>query len=218
MNFAADEWLHNVSHVRSRLSRWEYVRTIYESRNIASPDSSLELFPIQLPYRANDSWIAVEFPSTNDDDTPFTILHDTLSIVVHGESASFSAGSQAGILLDEWTETIPVKEEITGISFNYNQPNATPPQALLLAVPAIEKGTWDWDELVGILNDTLLRAKLRAVEPALLDKINKPETGVLLPAILANFSQYDLDLALDYRINVSALTDKIPIQTAGLSS
>jgi len=218
MNFAADEWLQNVSHVRPRLSRWEYIRTVYESLNITSSDGLLELLPIQLPYRANDSWIAVEFPSTQDDGTPFTIMHDTLSIIVHGESTSFSAGSQAGILLDEWTETIPVKEEITGISFNYNQPNATPPQALLLAVPAIEKGNWDWDELVGILNDTLLRAKLRAVEPSLLDKIDKPETGVLLPALLANFSQYDLDLALDYRINVSALADKIPIQTAAFSS
>lgn len=218
MNFAADEWLQSVSHVRSRLSRWDYVRTVYESHNIVSVESSLALQPVQLPYRANDSWIAVEFPAANDDGTPFTILHDTLSIIVHGAPTVFSAGTQAGILLDEWTETIPVREEITGLSFNYNQPNATPPQALLLAVPAVEKGNWDWDELVGILNDTLLRAKLRAVEPALLDKINRAETGVLLPAILASFSQYDLDVALDYRINVSALTDKIPIQVAGLSS
>jgi hypothetical protein len=84
----------------------------------------------------------------------------------------------------------------------------------LLAVPAIEKGTWDWDELVGILHDTLLRSKLRAVEPSLLDKTNRPELGVLLPAILANFSQFDLDIALDYRLNHAFYAETIPILTA----
>ena len=70
---------------------------------------------------------------------------------------------------------------------------------------------WNWDDLVGILNDTLLRAKLRAVEPHLLNKLDKPELGVLLPAILSNFSQYDLDLALDYRLNVEFYATNIPV-------
>jgi len=215
MDLVADEWLQSVSHVRPRLFRWDGVRTVYESLHTTAPDENiLELQPIQLPYRAKDSWIAVEFPSVHEDNSPFNITHDTLSIIVHGTSAAFTANHQCGLLLDEWTETIPVKEEITGISFNYNQPNASPPQTLLLTVPPVEKGSWDWDELVGIVNDTMLRAKLRAVEPALLDKVNKPEIGVLLPALLANFSEYDLDIALDYRINIPYIAENFPIKTA----
>lgn len=216
MDFVADEWLQSVSHVRPRLAKWEGVRALYESLHVASPgNDQLELYPVQLPYRSKDSWIAVEFPSTDEDDEPFNITHDTLSVTVHGDaSSSFTANSQCGILVDEWTEIIPVKEEITGIGFNYNQPDAAPPQTLLLAVTPVEKGSWDWDALVGILNDTLLRAKLRAIEPALLDKVDKPETGVLLPALLASFSQYDLDIALDYRMNVDFLEEKIPIVAA----
>jgi hypothetical protein len=207
MKFVADEWLQNVSHVHPKLERWEYIRTLYETFN----NDILELKPIQLPYRANDSWLAVEFPSEYEPGVPFNIIHDTLSLTVHAAPACFTDTLQSGLLIDDWTETIPVKEEITGITFNYNQPNAMAPQCLLLAVPSQETGHWSWDELVGILNDTLLRAKLRAVEPDMLDKVNKPELGVLLPAVLANFSDTDLDLALDYRMNLPFFLESMPI-------
>lgn len=107
---------------------------------------------------------------------------------------------------------------MTGITFNYNQPNASPPQALLLAVTPEEKGNWTWDELVGILNDTLRRAKLRAVEPRLLEQLKRPESNVLLPAVLADFSQYDLNVALDYRINLLFYAQLIPIISASRGS
>jgi hypothetical protein len=116
-------------------------------------------------------------------------------------------------LIDDWTEVIPTRNETTGIAFNFDQPNATPPQALLFAVTPQQKGRWTWDDLVGILNDTLLRAKLRAVEPQWLDMIDKAEIGVLLPAILADFSQYDLNLALDYRLNIEYVNKTAPIKT-----
>jgi hypothetical protein len=174
------------------------------------------LNPVQLPYRANDNWIAVEFPSSNTDGTVFGISDDTLSIVIHGEPAFLTAGAQSGLLIDDWTEMVPNKEEITGLAFNYNQPNAVAPQALLLAVTPEEKGKWSWEELVGIVNDTFLRAKLRAVEPKLLDTVNKPEVGVLLPALLANFSKNDLDFSLDYAKNIVFMAENIPVSVINL--
>jgi hypothetical protein len=208
MTFAAEEWLQNVSHVRPKLARWDYIRTLLESFNT----NSLELKPVQLPYRAQDSWLAVEFPETDEiTHEPFNITHDTLSVVIHGDAAFNPAAKQCGLLIDDWTEVIPTKEEITGITFNYNQPNACPPQALLLAVTPQEKGHWTWDDLVGILNDTLQRAKRRAVEPILLDKRNRPELSVLLPAIVADFSQYDLNVSLDYRLNLQYFAQTIPL-------
>jgi hypothetical protein len=90
-----------------------------------------------------------------------------------------------------------------------------PPQALLLAVTPEETGAWSWEKLLGILNDTLLRAKLRAVEPRLLDTLQRPDTGVLLPAILSTFSQYGLDISLDYRLNVAFYENNLPLSTIG---
>ncbi len=218
MSFPADEWLQNAAHVRPTLARWDYVRTLHEMLNA----STIELHPVQLPFRAKDSWVAVEFPETYesiDDDgnpvnIPFTISHDTLSATIHGAHAFAAGAKQSGLLIDDWTEVIPTSNETTGISFNYNQPNAMPPQALLLAVTPKITGHWDWNDLVGVLEDTLLRAKLRAVEPLLLDKQDKPELSVLLPALLAGFSEYDVDVSLDYRLNLLAVMQDSPIKTA----
>ena len=85
----------------------------------------------------------------------------------------------------------------------------------LLAVTPNETGNWSWDELVGILNDTLLRAKLRAIEPALLDTQKKPELGVLLPAIMSTYSQQGLDISLDYRNNISYYAENLPLTSLG---
>lgn len=211
MLYPAEEWMQSVAHVRPNLSRWDYILSLYEWFN----GDRLSLLPIQLPYRANDSWLAVEFPPVDPlhPDQPFNIEHDTLSVTIHGDAAFVPASAQCGLLIDDWTEVIPTKNETTGIAFNYDQPNVVPPQALLLAVTPQEKGHWTWDDLIGILNDTLLRAKLRAVEPQLLDTLDNAQVGVLLPAILADFSQYDLNVALDYRINIPYVYATAPIVT-----
>ncbi len=207
-DYIVEEWMQQAAHVRPRLLRWDQVRSLYE---LDHTGEDLQLDAVQLPYRAKDSWLAVEFPEidpvTNE---PFNIVHDTLSIVVHGDAFT-PAARQSGLLIDDWTETIPTKEETTGITFNYNQPNATPPQALLLAVTPEVKGYWTWEDLTGILNDTLQRAKLRAVEPRLLDEVNNTAVSVLRPAIVADFTQYDLNVSLDYRLNLIMLANALPI-------
>jgi hypothetical protein len=113
---------------------------------------------------------------------------------------------------------MPTNEETTGIAFNYNQPNAVPPQALLLAITPEVKGHWTWDDLMGILNDTLTRIKLRAVEPDTLDKLTQPEINILRPAIMADFTQYDLNVALDYRMNLVAMAATMPVKTVSMAT
>jgi hypothetical protein len=89
---------------------------------------------------------------------------------------------QKGLLIDEWVEVIPAASEVTGIAFHFNQPNSEPPQVSLLAVTPEITGAWTWDKLVGIVQDTFLRAKLRAVEP---DQLGDTAFGHLLPAVVA---------------------------------
>jgi len=163
-----------------------------------------------------DSWLAIEFPATDpfDNTKPFTITNDTLSVAIHGTQAFQAGASHCGLLIDDWIEAIPTQEEITGITFNYNQPAAFPPQAILLTVSPSIKGHWTWNDLVNILTDTLMRAKLRAVEPQVLATANKVECSLLLPALLSNFTQFDLDIALDYRMNLKYVSEKMPVLNA----
>jgi hypothetical protein len=207
-----EEWLQGLARVRRPLYRWEMVRTLAD----ALSDVPLELHPVQVPYRANDSWLAVEFPKIdpnntdpNDPEKKFGISRDTLSIAAHGSSAFQVGVRQSGVLLDDWTEEIPTASETTGISFRFNQPNAMPPQALLLAVTPEETGSWDWDDLVGILADTLRRAKRRAVEPEQLEKLGST-WNALAPALVSEFStlfRNDVSLDLMGMLEFSALNE-----------
>ena len=125
------------------------------------------------------------------------------------------------MLIDDWTEDIPTARETTGIAFRYNQPNAMPPQALLLTVTPNETGSWDWDDLVGTLNDTLRRAKRRAVEPDQLETRTpawitsepawQPFSSVwntFSPALVSEFSTIQL---LDVSLDLMPMLDFVPL-------
>lgn len=205
-----EEWLQGLARIRAPLHRWEVVRTLADVLS----DVVLKLEPVQVPYRANDSWLAVEFPkidpNNNDPSDPekkFGISRDTLSIVAHGGGAFQLGTRQSGVLLDDWTEEIPTAKETTGIAFRFNQPNAAPPQSLLLVVTPQETGSWDWSDLMGTLSDTLRRAKRRAVEPEQLEKLGST-WNALAPALLSEFStlvQNDVSLDLMNMLNFSDL-------------
>ena len=79
------------------------------------------------------------------------------------------AARQCGLLIDEWTEVIPATQCDTAITFNYARPTNEPPQSILLVTSASNSGSWQWDDLVAALNETLDLAKKRAVEPAMLE-------------------------------------------------
>ena len=182
----ADEWLHGAACVRSLVHDFEIVRAMAD----ASRDVPLELSPIQLPFRTGDSWLGAQYPTT------MQVMHDTVSVVQHLPQGFAAAGAQCGLLIDQWLESVPTREEVTGLTFNFNAPNSAPPQALLLAVTPDETGSWQWDDLVDSVLDTFRRARLRAVEPDMLGDL--PGIGTLLPTVIAEFGTSAASVSLDY--------------------
>jgi hypothetical protein len=183
-----DEWLQGVARVREKVGTLETVGTLGE----AFGGMPMALKPLQLPFRETDHWIAVEYPEVAPQDLGqpevFVPEGDFLSVVQWLPASGFDAGGpQSGLLLDEWTEVIPGKQATTGIAVHYNQPSSEPPQVLLLAVTPEVTGAWTWAKLVGILHDTLDRARQRAVEP---DQLGSTGYGHLLPAVLSATSSY----------------------------
>ena len=73
---------------------------------------------------------------------------------------------------------MPSATETTGISFQYDQPNAAPPQTILVAVPPEIDSPWTLWSLQQVLLETLDLARIRAVDPDALD-----EVGHYLPAL-----------------------------------
>ena len=132
--------------------------------------------PVQFPYRDGDYWLGIEYPPS------YTPVGDVISLVFINQHQFENDGLQCGLLIDEWIEVIPNKEQTTGVTFNYNQPNASPPQSLLLAVTPRVTNQWDWDDLVYTIIDTVELAKNRAVEP---DHIDKSFLSHVLPGVFS---------------------------------
>jgi hypothetical protein len=186
IDFPVDEWMYGAARVRPLLHSWETALMLETAFGITPP----ALTPIQLPFAANDSWLALQYP---DD---YKIDSDRL-LYTCAYSAPFNPNArQCGLLLDEWTEVIPVAERDTAITFNYQRPDNEPPQTMLLVTPASSTGTWQWADLVDALVETLQLAKKRAVEPSSLD-----------PTVYSRFLPATVTASTSYAITIStALT------------
>jgi hypothetical protein len=191
------EWLHGAACVRPLVHNFEMLRAIAETVS----EFELGLAPLQLPHRPSDSWLAVQFPPDTE------VVHDTIALVQHLPQGFNAPAAQCGLLIDEWVEVIPRREETTGITFNFDAPNSAPPQAILLAIAPQQVGHWRFDDLVDTIRDTFRRARLRAVEP---DKLGDlPAIGTLLPAVMAEFSTGKSTISLDYSLVLATIRDGV---------
>jgi hypothetical protein len=170
---AIEGWLQSLARVRSRIADLSLACTAAQWTTGAEPT----LVPVQLPLVAADPWIAAEWAKAPGQG-------DIMSVMTVDAPASLASDLE-GLLLDDWTETVPTRRETTGIVFNFDRPNAAAPQALLLAVPPNADGRWQWQELVGAVTDTFDRARLRAIEP---DDIQTSALFQALPMTLMPFT------------------------------
>ena len=99
----------------------------------------------------------------------------------------------AGLLVDEWVEVVPNTTETTGIAFQYDQPNAAPPQTILIAVPPDVTVPWTVWSLQQVLLETLDLARIRAVDPDALD-----EVGHYLPALYFAVNMANQTVSTDF--------------------
>jgi hypothetical protein len=159
-DFPVDDWLHGVARVRDKMRHWENVVLLGQG---LAPAAAAELTPLQIPFVADEPWLALEFPSGH------AIAGDRLLYSAHFAEPFDRNVPVCGLLVDEWTEVIPGATETTGITFHYDRPNCEPPQTWLLALAARRDGGWTWEELLNAVDDTLDSAKRRTIEPVHLD-------------------------------------------------
>jgi len=188
VDFPVDDWIYGVARVREKLQHWENTIVLTE----AFGGKELTLHPIQLPHKINDSWLALSFPEAYDMES------DRLLYTAHYPEGFDKSKSQCGLLLDEWTDLIPSKKETAGVAFHYDRPNAEPPQAILLAIPSEFKGSWEWQDLVDTVNETLDMAKKRAIEPA---HIDTTAYARFLPALLSSMTTRPITPSLNFSFN-----------------
>ena len=142
--------------------------------------------------------MALQFRKPTETDPDFKVDADRLLYTAAYAAPFDKLSYQCGLLVDEWTEVIPSRKETTGITFHYDRPNAEPPQAILLAMPAVFRGHWQWTDLVNSLHETYQMAQMRAVEPGLIDDTAYAR---FLPATIMTVSTYLLTISTNLAVN-----------------
>ena len=188
LDFPVDAWLYGIARVREKMFAWEQVVTFATA--LGRPEPTLD--PLQLPFLSDDRWLGLEFPPEQK------LNKDRLLYTAHFVTPFNKAVRQCGILIDEWTETIPTSSADTGIAFHYDRPNCEAPQTMLLVTPSEFRGSWRWNDLVGALNETLDFAKRRAIEPKHID--NSPYAP-FLPATVVATQVHQLTIAVELGLN-----------------
>jgi len=196
LDFPVDTWLYGVARVREKMHAWEQL--LMFGGALGRPEPRLDA--MQLPFMPGDRWLALEFPPDQKLDT------DRLLYTAHFLRAFDKTAPQCGLLLDEWTETIPGTSVDTGIAFHHDRPNTEAPQAMLLVTPSTHRDTWRWDDLVSTLNETLDFAKRRAIEPA---HVDASPYGPLVPATVVATQVHQLTIALDLALNNNIVAAKV---------
>jgi hypothetical protein len=184
-----EDWLHGMARVHEKMKHLENCLLLREAFELN--EAALTMHPTQLPFKsAKYHWLALPFPTDEVDlEESNTLLYTAFT-----GSAATAPNEVCGLLVDEWVELIPAKEEMTGITFHYDRPNSEAPQALLLVEPVQLTGNWQWNDLVDAMIYTLDAARSRAVEPA---QIDRTSLASFLPAVLAAESLFPYSIVLD---------------------
>src|SRR4030095_9820038 len=126
-----------------------------------------ELTIAQLPYDPNDRWVGLQLKSGQ------SLPGGKLSLVVPSTARIDTNKKLTGLLIDEWVEVVPSAKETTGIALQYDQPNAAPPQTILIAVTPDGDAPWTVWELQQVLLETLDLARVRGVDVDALGEVGK---------------------------------------------
>lgn len=179
-----DTWLYGLARVRPKLHDWEQV--------VMLADAEPALDALQLPHAAGDAWLGLDLKAGQ------ALDRDRLLYAAHFAVAFDPAKRQCGLLLDEWTETIPGTSADTGLVFHHDRPDAEAPQAMLLVTSPVTRGAWRWDDLVDALHETLDLMRLRAVEP---DDVDTLPYAAFLPGSVMTTQASQLTIALELALN-----------------
>jgi len=153
---------------------------------------------LQFPNRPGLPWLALDYPQTMPDGSDLIIDEDKILYTGIFATPFDESLSQAGLYLDDWTESIPSRTEDTGLAFHYDRPNSEPPQALLLALPPDFTGAWHWNDLVDAVRETMDLARRRAIEP---DHIDQTAYSRFLPVILSAVTLHPITASLNFSFN-----------------
>ncbi len=160
-------WVGDVARVRDGVATWEHLALLAAAVGGGDVFAASQL--LQLPLTDADTWAAGAWQPRTPGGATAGAWHVPLSL----------AGARAltGFVVDRWTEVVPgqlaglgtasaalVPEETTAVAFSFDQPDARPPQAILVAVPPDSAAGWRIETVFHVVRETLDLARLRMID------------------------------------------------------
>jgi hypothetical protein len=193
MLFPVREWIGGLAKVRKNVSELD---SLISMLSAVKTQQTFRYIPMQFPYESKDRWMAVQFMSKEEIwPVKGKLLYTCLDTQNTNVGDTFS-----GLIIDEWTETIPNKEETLGLAFHYNRPNAEAPQSMLLVTPPVIKGTWDLEDIADSVLSTIELSKIRAVEP---EHLQDTPMASFSPAVVLYNTLYDTTVSTNLLQNLN---------------
>lgn len=177
---ATGPWLDQLARVRPGARR---LHTALAAAEATGAPAAQDLAVGQLPREPGARWAALPGPDARAART---------CVAAHTTRPVDLDATLAGLVLDEWAETVPGDTEVTGLAFHYDAPGARAPQSLLLAVTEGEDATWDVP--------TIQAAVAQAYEAARQRTGRQEDVGMghFLPALFYPFNAADDTVSTDF--------------------
>jgi hypothetical protein len=211
------EWLSGAARVRASLRNWETSAMLAAVLGGSEP----AILPIQLPFQAGEPWLAMQLPEgftlegerllyTAHYATPFAAgAHQCGLLLDEWTEVIPSTTKEAGVTFNfDRPDNEPPQAILVVTPASVGAPSSSGGEVGVRvpvaadggggarretgAVSTASTGGWQWEDLVGALNETLDLAKKRALEPA---QIEPTPYARLLPATIMAVTLYGISIS-----------------------
>jgi hypothetical protein len=150
--------LESAPSARARLDAWVTARAGVQRAVACAEATGLTCFAVGEAATTDDR----DLPDGRDPTvSPRSRFHGTVLSPVADPAAH---GALAGVVIDEWAESTPSREQLTGLAINYDTPSNEAPNALLLCEPpAADHRSWSVERAAGMVVETIRWMKVRAL-------------------------------------------------------
>jgi hypothetical protein len=187
-------WMTRMARVRPQLDALWHLLTAAEAAT--GGFAATEWSVAQRPLRDTDRWAALSFAPQRRP------THVQVATVMHTPGRARLSGSVGILVVDSWTEQVPMATETAGVALHYDAPSNRAPQVALLAVPpdvTVDR-PWSLDLVLESINEAVDLTRLRGVTLTEL-----PVVGSVLPALYLPFDITDNVPSID----VDRLADRL---------
>ena len=160
-----EETMTDLSDVRTQMNALHQVRMYAQWNGIEAPVglTAMQVDTAEVDRRA---WLGapVDYEDDVHDANVYTVLNASEFLRRHETTQKFL--DVAGLLVDFWVEKIPYRRQTAAVAFGYDQPDAEPPQAILVGVSTLGGGhNWSEHRMIRTIRSAMHQVQSRAVEP-----------------------------------------------------